>query len=77
MWEYDTRLGWVWLTDYDTNLEEKDSYKVVTDPDGVIFVILTGAALERQKSRTPLPGEPMPEAERTRLHSASPFKTKM
>jgi hypothetical protein len=77
MWEYDTRLGWIWLADYEVNSNEKDRYKVVTDPDGVIFVILTGAALQRQKLRTPSPGEPVPEVETVRLHNVSPFKTKM
>jgi hypothetical protein len=74
-WEYEVRQGWLWFEGYEISLEEKDC-KVVIAGDGEAYTILTGAALERQKSRTPAPGEPIPEAERTRLHYLSPFRTK-
>jgi hypothetical protein len=74
-WEYEIHKGWLWFEGYETSLEEKN-YKVVF-AGGESYTILTGAALQRQKLRTPSPGEPMPETERTELHSVSPFKTKM
>ncbi len=78
MWEYDLKIGWVWIQpgDYTVDLEEKD-YRIITAGDGVTYTFLSGAALERQKLRTPLPGDPPPEIERARLHSVSPFRTKM
>ncbi len=78
MWEYDLKIGWVWIQsgDYTVDLDEKD-YRIITAGDGVTYTVLCGAALERQKSRTPLPGDPPPEIETARLHSVSPFRTKM
>jgi hypothetical protein len=75
-WEYEIRRGWLWFEGFEISLEEK-GYKVVIAGDGEAYTILRGAALQRQKLRTPSPGEPKPEAERTRLHSVSPFRTKM
>jgi hypothetical protein len=75
-WAYEIRRGWLWFEGYEISLEEK-GYTVVIAGDGEAYTILTGAALERQKLRTPSPGEPVSEVVTVRLHNVSPFKTKI
>jgi hypothetical protein len=62
MWEYDIKSGWVQLVDYEVDLETRD-WKIVTGSNGTAWTILNGPALERQKSRIPVPREPEPEVE--------------